>query len=116
MLLRKVPAELGFALAIFGVFGMLRYRTEQIKTRDLTYLFMVIGIAIINAVANKKIGLGELLAVNAAIVGLAAILEYGPFSAAEETVPLLYDRLDPLRDCARLKVTCGKKCPEKMNR
>ena len=37
-LLRKVPIELGFALGLFAVFGILRYRTEPIRTQDLTYL------------------------------------------------------------------------------
>ena len=57
VLLRKVPMELGFALGLFAVFGILRYRTEEIRMRDLTYLFIVIGLGILNAVANKKISL-----------------------------------------------------------
>ena len=47
VLLRKVPMELGFALGLFAVFGILRYRTEEIRMRDLTYMFIVIGIGII---------------------------------------------------------------------
>ena len=56
ILMRQVPAELGFALAIFAVFGVLRYRTEQIRMRDVTYLFIVIGIALVNAIAYKNVG------------------------------------------------------------
>ncbi len=97
MLLRKVPAELGFALAIFGVFGILRYRTEQIRNRDLTYLFIVIGIAIMNAVANKSVSLAELLIANGMIVGVGAWLELKPSRLAEAAAPMLYDRLDLLR-------------------
>ena len=69
-LLRKVPIELGFALGLFAVFGILRYRTEPIRTRDLTYLFVVIGLAILNAVANKNISLAELVTINLVIVSL----------------------------------------------
>ena len=54
VLLRKVPMELGFALGLFAVFGMLRYRTEEIRMRDLTYLFIVIGLGILNGVANRR--------------------------------------------------------------
>ena len=54
-LLRKVPMELGFALGLFAVFGILRYRTEPIPIKEMTYLFIVIGLAMINALANKKI-------------------------------------------------------------
>jgi hypothetical protein len=100
-LLRKVPAELGFALAIFAVFGILRYRTEQIRMRDLTYLFIVIGLGIINAIANKKISLPELLIANFSIVLVTVLLERGPFAASEVSVPLRYDRLDMLKPEAR---------------
>ena len=47
-LLRKVPMELGFALGLFAVFGILRYRTEPIPIKEMTYLFIVIGLAMIN--------------------------------------------------------------------
>ena len=77
-LLRKTPIELGFALGLFAVFGILRYRTEPIQIRDLTYLFVVIGIAILNAVSNKKVSFAELMLVNSVVVGAAALLEYLP--------------------------------------
>ncbi|MCP4447962.1 MAG: DUF4956 domain-containing protein [Myxococcales bacterium] len=60
LMLRKVPIELGFALGLFAVFGILRYRTEAIRTTDLTYLFIVIGLGILNGVANKKISVMEI--------------------------------------------------------
>lgn len=95
-LLRKVPAQLGFALAIFGIFGILRYRTEQIRIRDLTYLFIVIGIAIVNSVSNRGVSLAELLTVNGAIVGATAWLELVPRNS-EQALPMTYDRLDLLQ-------------------
>src|SRR5688500_5835829 len=64
MLLRKVPVELGFALGLFGVFGILRYRTDAIGTRDLTYLFVSVGLGMLNAVANKKVSVAELMFIN----------------------------------------------------
>ena len=96
-LLRKVPAELGFALAIFAVFSILRFRTEQIRNRDLTYLFIVIGIGVINAVANKTVNIAELLAVNSLIAGLTVLIEYAHFGARERSMPLLYDNLELLK-------------------
>jgi len=96
-LLRKVPAELGFALAIFAVFGILRYRTEQIRGRELTYLFIVIGLGVINAVANKTVDIAELLTVNALVTGLTVLIEYGPFGHQNSWTPLLYDNLELLK-------------------
>jgi hypothetical protein len=97
LLLRKVPIELGFALGLFAVFGILRYRTEAIRIRDLTYLFIVIGLGILNGVSNKKISVAELLFANAMIVGATALLELRPGKGAEHSTPMLYDNLLLLR-------------------
>lgn len=96
-LLRKVPIELGFALGLFAVFGILRYRTEPIRTRDLTYLFVVIGLAILNAVANKNISLAELVTINLVIVSLTGLMAYSPGGQREETHELVYDNLELLK-------------------
>jgi len=97
LLLRKVPMELGFALGLFAVFGILRYRTEEIRMRDLTYLFIMIGIGIINGVANKKVSTVELLTVNVVIVGLTALLELPRSARRFGSTPMLYDNLALLR-------------------
>ena len=93
-LLRQVPIELGFALGLFAVFGILRYRTEAIHTRDLTYLFVVIGLGILNAVASQGISLSELLTVNLSIVILTAVLELNPKSQDKKQLPMTYDNME----------------------
>ena len=97
VLLRKVPMELGFALGLFAVFGILRYRTEEIRMRDLTYLFIMIGIGIINGVANKKVSTAELLLVNGTIVGITALLEMPRSARRFGSTPMLYDNLELLK-------------------
>lgn len=96
-LLSRVPLELGFALGLFAVFGILRYRTEAIEVRNLTYLFVVIGLALLNTLTNDQISLVELLIINGVIVGAVCLLEYASFSAREESRRVVYDRLDLLR-------------------
>ena len=71
-LLRKVPMEMGFALGLFAVFGILRYRTEAIPIRQMTYLFIVIGISMINALSNKSVSIFEVLFTN----GLITLITY----------------------------------------
>jgi hypothetical protein len=97
VLLRKVPTELGFALGLFAVFGILRYRTEPIRMRDLTYMFIVIGLAILNAVANHKISFVELVTVNALIAGVAVVVELQPGGRRRGSTPMLYDTLELLQ-------------------
>jgi hypothetical protein len=103
-LLSNVPIELGFALGLFAVFGILRYRTEAILVRNLTYLFVVIGIALLNALANGGITMGELLITNAVIVGTVTALEAAPFSGREESRLVHYDRLDLLSPTANAEL------------
>jgi len=97
-LLRKVPVDMGFALGLFAVFGILRYRTEPIRTRDLTYLFVVIGIAILNAVVNKKVSLSELLLVNGAIAALTFFFEHSRWFQGDHSHLVIYDNMALLKD------------------
>ena len=97
LVLRKVPTQMGLALALFGVFGILRYRTEQIRIRDLTYLFIVIGIGVLNAFGDTTVSVAELLTVNAVIIGLIALLELRTPREVEQSTVMLYDQLDFLR-------------------
>lgn len=104
VLLRKVPMELGFALGLFAVFGILRYRTEEIRMRDLTYLFIMIGLGIINGVANKKVSTAELLLVNGTIVGITALLEMPRSARRYGSTPMLYDNLKLLQPNLRAEL------------
>ena len=60
-LLSSVKLELGFALGLFALFTIIRFRTGTIPIKEMTYLFVVIGVAVINALANKKVSYFELL-------------------------------------------------------
>lgn len=92
--LRDVNIELGFALGLFAVFGILRYRTEPVSTRDLTYLFLAIGVAILNSVGiNAHTSLAEALVADGAILGVAALLEAIPLGARGGARAVLYDRI-----------------------
>lgn len=95
-LLRKVPMELGFALGLFAVFGVLRYRTESIGVKDLTYLFVVIGLALINALSNKKISLTELLIVNITIIAAVFLIDGSHRNSHEHRLEVTFDRVDLL--------------------
>ena len=74
-LLENVKLELSFALGLFAIFGIIRYRTETIPIKEMTYLFVVVGLSVINALANKKISYSELLFANFAVVGLSYFFE-----------------------------------------
>lgn len=92
--LRNVNIELGFALGLFAVFGILRYRTEPVSTRDLTYLFLSIGVAILSSVGfNKRTSLAESLLADVAVVGVAVLLEAFPLGGRGGARQVLYDQI-----------------------
>ena len=66
--LKKYELDLGMALGLFAIFGILRYRTIPIDVKEMTYLFVVIGISVMNALSNKKMSYAEILAANSIIL------------------------------------------------
>jgi hypothetical protein len=95
--LSGVRVEMGLSLGLFAVFGILRYRTEAMRIRDLTYLFVIIGLAILNGVALRTDGLVRVVLIDAAVLAVVATLELGHFGRREDTVVVRYDRLDLLQ-------------------
>jgi len=93
-LLESVKIQLGFALGLFAVFGIIRYRTEQIPIKEMTYLFAAIGLSIINALANKKVSYAELLFTNTVLIATAAVLEYFFLGWAERSTNVRYEKIE----------------------
>ena len=97
VLLNNVKLSIGFAFGLFAIFGILRYRTEQISIKDMTYLFAVISLAVINALVSKKISLSELLFTDGMILLVAYALENLWLTRHEAMRLLIYDRVDLIR-------------------
>lgn len=96
-MLAGVRVEMGLSLGLFAVFGILRYRTEAMRIRDLTYLFTVIGLAILNGVAAHAADIAKVVLIDAALLAVLAVLELGQWGRHEDTVMVRYDRLDLLQ-------------------
>jgi hypothetical protein len=91
-LTQRSKIELGFALGLFAVFGILRYRTESLPIRDLTYLFAAIGLAIFNGMPGAGEAVSELILVNVLLVGVIAALELTTWAGRDQRV-VLYDNV-----------------------
>ena len=74
-LLGNITINIGFAFGLFAVFAILRYRTDPIPIKEMTYLFIVITIGVINALSGAEVSYGALLFTNIALVGLTYFLE-----------------------------------------
>jgi len=95
--LENVNLELGFALGLFAIFGIIRYRTAQIAIKEMTYLFVIIGISVINALANKTVSYAELLFINIAIVGIVWGLEKVWLLKHESSKRITYEKIDLIK-------------------
>ena len=67
-LLGSLKLKIGFALGLFAIFGIVKYRTEQMPVREMTYLFVIISLSVINAL-SQNISLGQLAVSNALLIG-----------------------------------------------
>ncbi|MGB2413837.1 MAG: DUF4956 domain-containing protein [Flavobacteriaceae bacterium] len=73
--LKKYELDLGMALGLFAIFGIIRYRTLPLEVKEMTYLFVVIGISVMNALSNKKMSYAEIIAANSIILFALYLLE-----------------------------------------
>jgi hypothetical protein len=97
ILLNSVKLSIGFAFGLFAIFGVLRYRTEQISIKDMTYLFAVITIAVINSLASKKVSIAELVFTDGMILVVTYALEHLWLTRHEAMKELIYERIDLIK-------------------
>lgn len=93
-LLSGVELKLGFAFGLFALFGILRYRTNPLSIKEMTYLFIIIGIAVVNSISDKYIPYAEIILANILIVGLLYVLEFAFRLSHESSKKILYEKID----------------------
>ena len=96
-LLESVKMELGFAFGLFAIFGIIRYRTDAIPIKEMTYLFIIIAVSVINALANKKISHAELILTNAIIIAGLWGLEKVLHLRQEVSQLIIYEKIENLQ-------------------
>lgn len=95
--LKKMELDMGMALGLFAIFGILRYRTSQIEIREMTYLFVVIGVSVINALANRSMSYAEILTANVVITASLAVLEATWFQRQEQSKAITYEIIENVK-------------------
>lgn len=96
-LFSKVDLSIGFAFGLFAVFSILRYRTTQIQVKEMTYMFIVIAVAVINALATKKVSYTELMFTNAFIIGITYLIEKYTNSSTVNMQMIKYEVIENIR-------------------
>ncbi len=92
-LMDNVKVQIGFALGLFAIFGMIRYRTETVPIREMTYLFVVVGISVINGLA-MTVSYVELFVTNLLFTLSVWLFESIHRRTHLESKIVLYDKVD----------------------
>lgn len=98
-LLNKVEMSMGAAFGLFAVFSMLRYRTEGISMKDMTYLFLVIAIGLITAVSKGN--WDELSLLNIIIIAFTYLLESNVLLKKESSKIIQYENIEMIKPESR---------------
>ena len=116
--MNNLSLQIGFTIGLFAIFGMIRYRTETVPVREMTYLFIIIAVSVINGI-GADIPFGELVAANVTSTKLV-IYDKIDLIVPERRAELVADlekrtgmkikdiqlgQVDFLKDSAWLKVT-----------
>lgn len=101
-LLNKVQMSIGAAFGLFAVFSMLRYRTEGLSAKDMTYLFLVISVGLISAITKGS--WDELGLINGLILLMVHLLESNWLIQREFTKTVQYDRIELITPSRRAEL------------
>ncbi len=96
-LLASVKLQIGFALGLFAIFGIIRYRTSSIPIKEMTYLFLIIGVSIINSLADAKTSVAEVLFTNFIIILITFGLEKIWLLKHELSKTIIYEKIDLIK-------------------
>ncbi|MCR4828593.1 MAG: DUF4956 domain-containing protein [Bacteroidales bacterium] len=94
--LNSLQMEMTLALGLFAIFSMIRYRTEALPIREMTYLFVLIGISIINGsgIASDYL---TLIVINAAVILLILVLELAGLTNRKATKIITYEKIELIK-------------------
>lgn len=91
-LLESIRLQIGLTLGLFAIFGVIRYRTETVPIKEMTYMFMIIVISVINGM-SLNISYAQLLLANMSLMAIMFLFEYRS-NAGTYTKIILYERIE----------------------
>lgn len=93
-LLGNVKLKAGVALGLFAIFSIIRYRTESMPVREMTYLFSIVAISVVNALGADAMGWGGLIIINIVFIIAIALAEQTRKMKHLACKYVKYDRID----------------------
>jgi hypothetical protein len=96
-LLANVMLQVGFALGLFAIFGIIRYRTLTMPIKEMTYLFLIIGISVINSLSDTTSSIGGIIFANLIIILVTFILERKWLMTHESSKSIIYEKINLIK-------------------
>ncbi len=90
----KAKTSIGIGIGLFGIFSIMRYRTDAMPVREMTYLFVIISLSVVNAIA-ASVSIVELLVTNIIVVAAIWLCEHR--LKLEPSKLVQYDRLELIK-------------------
>jgi hypothetical protein len=96
-LLANVMLQVGFALGLFAIFGIIRYRTTTMPIKEMTYLFLIIGISVINSLSDTATSIPGILFANLIIILITYGLEKKWLMKHISTKSITYEKINLIK-------------------
>ncbi|PKO13777.1 MAG: DUF4956 domain-containing protein [Chloroflexi bacterium HGW-Chloroflexi-10] len=93
----SIEISVGVGFGLFAIFSILRYRTEPMPIREMTYLFIITALPVMNSAASNANVWGELFAANLIVLGILFILERGWGFRYESTKRIVYEKIENIK-------------------
>ena len=95
--LKKLDIDTGMGLGLFAIFGIIRYRTNPLRVREMTYLFIAIGLSVVNGLSGKQVSYAELLFINVVVVVIVYIMDIKIFINLETSKVVIYEKIENVK-------------------
>ena len=95
--LKKLDIDTGMGLGLFAIFGIIRYRTNPLRVREMTYLFITIGLSVVNGLSGRQVSYAELLFINFAVVLIVYLLDTKLLVNLESSKTVIYEKIENIK-------------------
>ena len=96
-ILTTIELSVGVGFGLFALFSILRYRTDPIPIRDMTYLFIILALSVMNSIMFNEALYGKMLIANFCIIGITFILEKGYGFKYEQEQKVKYEKIEMIK-------------------
>ena len=96
-LFTSIELSIGAGFGLFALFSVLRYRTEAVPIRDMTYLFIMLSLPILNSIFFNSGEYGKIIVSNVLIIGVILFLETGIGFKNTLSKNLLYEKIELIK-------------------